>query len=305
MLKNRAEIIKALMALVLLSILWGYNWVVMKFALVDAGAFQFGAMRTFFGALCLILLLILMRKPMKIEQIPSLIVLGILQTCGFTGMIIWALVEGGAGKTAVLTYTMPFWVMILAWPLLKERIQGIQWLAGLLMIVGLLLIFDPSHLGKDRFSMMLAVMGGISWAIAVILAKKMHHRHPNMDLITMTAWQMLFGAIPLVMVAFWVDAPPIHWTGSLISAVIFNAVFCNALAWLLWLYALRRLAAGVASMTSMLAPLIGVLAAWIQLGEVPSLVEGWGMVLIAIALIMISYHAIRQHQEIDPAMGQD
>ncbi|MBU3644469.1 MAG: DMT family transporter, partial [Candidatus Methylopumilus sp.] len=194
---------------------------------------------------------------------------------------------------------------LLAWPLLKERIQGIQWIAGLLMVIGLLLIFDPTHLGKDRFSMLLAVMGGVSWAIAVILAKKMHHRHPNMDLIAMTAWQMLFGSIPLVLVAFWVDAPPIHWSGMLISAVIFNAVFCNALAWLLWLYALRRLAAGVASMTSMLAPLIGVIAAWAQLGEVPSVFEGWGMILIAIALVLISSHAIRQHTEIDPAMGQD
>jgi drug/metabolite transporter (DMT)-like permease len=302
---NRLEMIKALLALLLLSILWGYNWVVMKFALEDAGAFQFGAMRTFFGALCLMLLLLCMRKPMKPEQIPSLIVLGILQTCGFTGMIIWALVEGGAGKTAVLTYTMPFWVMLLAWPLLKERIHGIQWIAGLLMVVGLTFIFDPTHLGKDRFSMILAILGGVSWALAVILAKRMHHRHPNMDLIAMTAWQMLFGSIPLVVVAWLVEAPAIHWTGNLISAVVFNAVFCNALAWLLWLYALRRLAAGVASMTSMLAPLIGVIAAWMQLGEVPTVLEGWGMVLIAIALVLISYHAIKQHEEIDSAMGQD
>ena len=305
MMKNKAEIIKAFLALVILSILWGYNWVVMKYALLDAGAFQFGAMRTFFGALCLLLLLVAMRKPMKIQEIPSLIVLGILQTCGFTGMIIWALVEGGAGKTAVLTYTMPFWVMLLAWPLLKEKIQGIQWLAGLLMIIGLVLIFDPSHLGKDRFSMLLALLGGISWAVAVILAKKMHHRHPDMDLISMTAWQMFFGSIPLVIVAFWVEAPAIHWTGRLISAVVFNAVLCNALAWLLWLYALKRLAAGVASMTSMLAPVIGVIAAWWQLGEVPNVLEGWGMILIAIALVLISQHAIRQHKEIDPAMGQD
>ena len=44
--------LKAFGALILLSVLWGYNWVVMKYALLDAGAFQFGAMRTFLGALC-------------------------------------------------------------------------------------------------------------------------------------------------------------------------------------------------------------------------------------------------------------
>jgi drug/metabolite transporter (DMT)-like permease len=77
------------------------------------------------------------------------------------------------------------------------------------------------------------------------------------------------------------------------------------LAWLLWLYALQRLAAGVASMTSMLAPLIGVIAAWLQLGEEPSIIELWGMALIAVALLIISIHTIRAHHQIEPAMGQD
>ena len=292
-------------ALILLSVLWGYNWVVMKYALLDAGAFQFGAMRTFLGALCLMLVMWAMKKPLKPKELPMLIVLGVLQTCGFTGLIIWALVHGGAGKTAVLTYTMPFWVMVLAWPLLGEKIRGIQWLAVFSSLLGLIIIFDPLHLGGDFFSMSLAVMGGVFWALAVIVAKKLHHRAPHLDLISLTAWQMFFGSLPLVAVALIVDAPPIHWSPRLFAAIGFNAILCNALAWLLWLYALQRLAAGVASMTSMLAPLIGVLAAWVHLGEEPSVLEIVGMLLIGLALVLISFHAMKAHEEIEPAMGQD
>jgi drug/metabolite transporter (DMT)-like permease len=167
------------------------------------------------------------------------------------------------------------------------------------------LIFDPLHVGGDLFSMSLAVIAGVFWALAVILAKKLHHRAPNLDLISLTAWQMFFGSLPLVALAFWVDAPPIEWTPRLFAAIGFNAILCNALAWLLWLYALQRLAAGVASMTSMMSPLIGVLAAWIQLGEEPSRSEIMGMALIGVALIMISVHAMKAHEEIEPAMGQD
>jgi drug/metabolite transporter (DMT)-like permease len=116
---------------------------------------------------------------------------------------------------------------------------------------------------------------------------------------------MFFGSLPLVIVAFWVDAPPIVWSPRLFAAIGFNAIFCNALAWLLWLYALQRLAAGVASMTSMLAPLIGVMAAWIQLGEQPSSFEIVGMLLIGLALIIISLHAMKTQEAIEPAMGQD
>jgi drug/metabolite transporter (DMT)-like permease len=302
---TKSTTLKAFGALLLLSVLWGYNWVVMKYALLDAGPFQFGAMRTFFGALCLMGVLLVLKKPLRPKEVPTLMLLGILQTCGFTGLIIWALVQGGAGKTAVLTYTMPFWVMVLAWPLLGEKIRGMQWLAVFSSLIGLVLIFDPLHLGGDLFSMSLAVMAGIFWALAVILAKKLHHRVPQLDLVSLTAWQMLFGSLPLVVVAFWVDAPPIDWSPRLFAAIGFNAILCNALAWLLWLYALQRLAAGVASMTSMLAPLIGVLAAWIQLGEQPSTSEIVGMLLIGLALIVISLHAMKAHEEIEPAMGQD
>ncbi|MCB5188680.1 DMT family transporter [Methylobacillus caricis] len=297
--------IRAFAALLLLAVLWGYNWVVMKHALDYAGAFQFGAMRTFYGAVCLFALLLLLRKPLRPREIPSLIALGILQTCGFTGLIIWALVEGGAGKTAVLTYTMPFWVMVLAWPLLGERIRGIQWLAALFSVTGLLFILDPLHLGADLFSMMLAILGGVFWAISVIVAKRLHQRVPDIDLMSLTAWQMLFGSLPLVVVAFLVPAPPIQWTANFIGAVLFNAVLCNALAWLLWLYALQHLPAGIASMTSLLAPVIGVLAAWWQLGENPSQGEVIGMLLIGVALLIISIQSMRSKAPVDPAMGQD
>jgi drug/metabolite transporter (DMT)-like permease len=153
--------------------------------------------------------------------------------------------------------------------------------------------------------MYLAILSGIFWALAVIIAKKLHRKVPDIDLLSLTAWQMFMGSLPLVALAFIVDAPPIDWTPRLFAAITFNAVFCNALAWLLWLYALQRLAAGVASMTSMLAPLIGVIAAWLQLGEEPSIIELWGMALIAIALLIISIHTIRAHNQIEPAMGQD
>jgi drug/metabolite transporter (DMT)-like permease len=297
--------IRAFAALILLTIIWGYNWVVMKSALAYAGAFEFAALRTVIGAFCLFAVVLFMRKPLRVKEMPTLILLGILQTSGFTGILIWALVEGGAGKTAVLTYTMPFWVMLLAWPMLGEKLRGLQWPAAILSTMGMLFILDPLHLGTDTFSMLLAVLSGIFWAISVIVAKKLHQRAPDLDLLSLTAWQMFFGSIPLVVVALLVPSAPIQWTPYFIGAVIFNAVFCNALAWLLWLYALQRLSAGVASMSSMLAPVIGVMAAWVQLHEVPNKTELIGMTLIAASLLIISLVSIRKHTPIDPAMAQD
>ncbi|MDP2246868.1 MAG: DMT family transporter, partial [Nitrosomonadales bacterium] len=171
--------------------------------------------------------------------------------------------------------------------------------------MGIVFILDPMHLGTDQFSMALAVLAGISWALAVMLAKKLHQRTPDLDLLSLTAWQMLFGSLPLVVAAFLIPAPPINWTPYFIGAVIFNAVLCNALAWILWLYALQRLEAGVASMVTLLAPVIGVLAAWWELKEQPSHGELWGILLILGSLVIISIRGMKKHQKTDPAMAQE
>ncbi len=295
----------AVAALLLLAVIWGYNWVVMKQALLFIGPFQFGALRTFLAAIFLFVLVRLLNKPLRVGQMARVTLIGILQTSGFTGLIIWALVEGGAGRVAVLTYTMPFWVMLLAWPMLGEKLRGLQWLAALASVSGLICILEPWHLSGSLISHALAIMAGVCWALAVVLAKQLHHSAPEMDLLSFTAWQMLIGSLPLVAVGLLVPAAPIAWNPYLVGAIGYNIVACNALAWLLWLFALRRLPAGVASMISLLAPVIGVLAAWLQLNEIPSRLELTGMLLIGLALGIIAMHSMRRHEEIDPAIGQE
>ncbi len=298
-------VIKAFVALLLLTLIWGYNWVVMKLAVQDASPFQFAALRTFLGALMLFLVLVATRRPLALKEFPTMMLLGILQTCGFTGLLIWALVEGGAGKTAVLSYTMPFWVMLFAWPMLGEKVQGWQWLAVVFALFGIVLIFDPLHIKGDGVSMLMALASGISWAVSAIVSKKLHKRRPDLDLLNITAWPTLLGSIPIIVVALILPAPPIVWSNTFYLTIIYSIFLSGSLAWVLWTYALQRLPAGVASMASMLAPVIGVGAAWIQLGERPSHIELIGMFLIALALVTISVITIRKHSEVDVAQGQE
>ena len=297
--------IKAFAALFLLTLIWGYNWVVMKTAVQYASPFQFAALRTFLGALMLFLVLILTKRPLALKEFPTMLALGLLQTCGFTGLLIWALVSGGAGKTAVLAYTMPFWVMLFAWPMLGEKVQGWQWLAVAFALFGIVLIFDPLHIKGDGFSMFLALLSGISWAISAIVSKKLHQRAPQLDLLNITAWPTLLGSIPIIILALVLPAPPIQWTHTFWLTIIYSIFLSGSLAWVLWLYALQRLPAGVASMASMLAPVIGVSTAWLQLGERPSIMELFGMLSIALALVIISAITIKKHQAVGVAQGQE
>ena len=302
---HKNKIFKAFLALFMLTLIWGYNWVVMKIGVQYASPFQFATLRTLLGSIILFVLIFLTKRPLAIKEFPTMLVLGLLQTCGFTGLLIWALVEGGAGKTSVLTYTMPFWVMLLGWPMLGEKVQGWQWLAVVFALFGIVLIFDPLHIKSDGFSMFLALCSGVSWALSAIISKNLHQRSPDLDLLNLTAWPMFLGSIPILVLALVMPAPPIQWTNTFILTVLFNVVLSGSVAWVLWLYALQILPAGVASMASMLAPVIGVIAAWIQLHEVPKTQELVGMVFIVLSLITISVISIKKHTQIDPAQGQE
>jgi drug/metabolite transporter (DMT)-like permease len=276
-----------LLALGLLALLWGYNWVVMKTAMRYVGPMDFAGLRGALGAILLMFMLWAMGAPMRPKHVVKTIFLGLFQTTGFVGLISWALNSGAAGKSAVLGYTMPFWVIIFGWPFLPDRLRGWQWPAAGLILIGLVLVLELWGGVGDMTSSLLALGAGISWAISVIIFKKIPVETRN-DLLSVTAWQMVYGVVPLVIVAWLTDERPIVWSGYFVGAVAYNAVGGMAIAPLLWLYILQRLPATISGLNALAVPIVGVIAAWIQLGERPSLAEGAGMLLILSGLALLS-----------------
>jgi len=266
-----------------LCLIWGYNWVVMKQALRYCEPFTFSALRCLLGALSLFAVLFIQRRPMSPGSLFCALILGLLQIAGSSGLCVWALVSGNVGKIAVLYYTMPFWLLALAWPVLGERPHGLEWLAVAIAFVGLFLILQPWRFHQQFFSALLAMSAGLSWALAAIWVRRWRKKE-KIDLLPLTAWQMLLGGIPLLLVALWKEDMAVNWTPYFIGALAYNAILVMALAWLLWLYALQELPVGMSSMGTLFVPLIGSLAAWAHLGEFPNVVEGAGMVLILAGL---------------------
>jgi drug/metabolite transporter (DMT)-like permease len=290
-------------ALLLLAFIWGYNWVVMKIGLAYAQPMTFAALRTFLAAVGLIVMLAVLRRPLRPVAVGYTIVIGLLQTTGFVGLLMLALQNGGAGKTSVLTYTMPFWLLLMAWLFLGERVKGIQWVAVGLALAGLLLVLSPWKL-QGTLSSLLAVCGAISWAASAVVVKRLQAKR-HVDLLSLTTWQMLFGSLPLVALALLLDQSGPQWTGVFVLTLAYNVILGNALAWLLWLYGLRTLSAGAAGLATLITPVIGVVAAWLQLGERPDAGEAAGMALIIGALALVTARgmlagrqATRTHDEV-------
>jgi drug/metabolite transporter (DMT)-like permease len=295
---------RAVLALAVLAAIWGYNWVVMKEVLQYAGPLDFGALRNLLGALSVFAVLALLRRPLKPVAPGWMLSLGLLQTTIFTCCVMLALAYGGAGRAAVLTYTMPFWLLGLAWPLLGERVHGLQWPAAAMALAGLLLIMEPWRIHGGLTAGLLATGAGIVWAVSNVIVKRLRAR-VEIDLLRLNAWQMLFGSIALIGIAAAVEQRSLEWTPYLAVALAYNAIPATAFAWLLWVYVLHHLPAGAAGLGSLAIPVVGVLSASIELGERPGATETAGMALILAALGLLSAQALREHRRDEAELAQD
>ena len=277
---------KALVLLALLSLVWSFNWIVMKQVLRDAGPFEFAALRGVLATCVLFAVLALKRVPLAPPPWRAVLPIGLAQTLGFQALVQWALVEGGAGQTALLAYTMPFWVVGVAWVALGERPTRAQLGMIALALAGLALVLEPWHGIGAPLSVALAIAAGLCWAIGTVLSKRVFVRG-QAGVLSLTAWQMLLGSIGLVIVSLAVPERTIAWTPSFIAALAYNALFASGLAWLVWAWVVERLPMHVAGLSSLVIPIMGVLFAWALLGEAPSPAEWCGIALVATALLLV------------------
>ena len=280
-------------AVVVVPAIWGYNWVVMKQGLAYSGPFAFAAWRYALGALILFVALVATRRPLAIRSFGTVVWIGLTQTASNTLFNLLALRTGPAGRSAILSYTMPFFVLAIAWPVLKERPGRLQWIATSVALLGVALIFLS---GIDRWradAAVYSVLAGVTWAVGTVLARRLLSIE-RCDPLTLTAWQMLAAAIALGLAAAVVPERSTDWTPTFLVILAYEVVPATALAWLLWVGVLRRVDATVASFSLLGTPLIGLLSSAALLGERPTPLEAGGMALILVALTLVGPVAMRQ-----------
>jgi drug/metabolite transporter (DMT)-like permease len=263
----------------------------MKIALRHAHPFDFAAIRVGLGAAFLFLIVALQRRPLRLSRYRMAALLGTLQVALFVALSHFALLEAGPGKTSVLVFTMPFWMIVFAHLLIGERMRGAQWVAVAIAFAGLVLIVAPWQLTSLRGSL-LAIAAGSVWAMSAVLSKKWPT--PGADPLLYTAWQLLFGFAWLLLLALTWPHDPIRWNFEIAWALAFSAILATGVGWWLWTYVLLHSPAGIAGLNSLGIPVVAVLASALQLGERPPLLELIGMLMIGAALALLAWLGLRR-----------
>ena len=138
--------------------------------------------------------LLLRGQSLRPPALVPVVLIGLAQTMGFQALVQWALVDGGAGKTALFAYTMPFWVALLGRLLLSDRLSARHVWGIVGAALGLLLIIAPWQGVGGLKPVLLAIAGGFCWGLGTVLSKREFQRG-TVSTLSLTAWQMLFGTL--------------------------------------------------------------------------------------------------------------
>jgi drug/metabolite transporter (DMT)-like permease len=201
-----------------------------------------------------------------------------------------ALAGGGAGRTSVLVFTMPFWTMLMAWPVLHERVRGTQWLAVGFALVGVVLVVEPWQWEGELAPKLWATLSGFGWAAGSIATKYYQRRH-RLDLLNLLAWQMVAGIIPICLIPVVYRLPPAEWNGVYVAALFYAGVVATAIGFILWSAILVWLPAGTASLNMFAIPVIALVSSMLVFDERLTALEWLGIASIGTGLAIVSGRA--------------
>ena len=218
-----------------------------------------------------------------------LVVSALLSIVGFNVCTAFAQLSGSTARATIVTYSMPVWVVLLAWALAGERPDARRWVSVALAVLGLGLLAMPlQSAGASLGGIVFALVASLSWAGGTVFLK----RFPlTVAPLPATAWQLAIGAA--VTLAGWAislgsgggsptvaPAWPEHWFWI---ALGFHVLFAMALGYLVWFDVVARLPGGIAALGTLLVPVVGVTGAMLLLGERPTASDIAGLVLITAA----------------------
>ena len=143
-----------------------------------------------------------------------------------------------------------------AWLWVAERLTG-QVLAGAVAgIVGVLLLVGGAGGTIDVAGVAASAAALLISSAGAVLTKRWADGTP---IVALTAWQLIFGGLALVVVAVAVEGAPPAVDGPGVAGFAFTTLVATALANLCWFAGLTRLRAATVGVVGLLNPVTGVL----------------------------------------------
>jgi len=277
-------------ALVLMALIWGVNFSIVKFGTTLVAPLAYNGLRVMIAAVVLMTIVLAAKTPLPPRRvIVALLTLGVLGNGIYQFFFVQGIARTRAGDAALVVAASPAFIAIIARMRGVERASARRVMGILLSIAGIALVVFATTRGDDGRSSLagdlLVLAGSLSWATYTVLLKPYTE---HVSGIQVSAFTMVGGAVPLFIVALpaiahasWSTVPLLGW-----GALFYSAIFALVIAYLFWYRGVRVIGPTRTAMYSNVQPLIAVIFAWVVLNETPTIWQGIGMVFIMTGLVL-------------------
>jgi len=264
---------------------WGLVWPVNKVLLESLSPLWLMALRSAIATLALFAIAAVRGRqatPLRAD-LPVVLSITLLHMVGFGVFAAWGLQTVPTGRSVVLAYTTPLWVVPGAALFLGERLTARR-LAGVVIgLGGLLVLFNPLAFDWTSREAVLGngaiLLAALLWAASILHIRAHRWTSTPFDLVP---WEMLLATIILLPLAQAMDGPPAtSWDARLTGLMLYAAIPGTAVAYWATAAASRALPAVTTSLGLLATPLVSTVVATFWLGEPLTL-----SLVIAIALIL-------------------
>jgi drug/metabolite transporter (DMT)-like permease len=276
---------RGLLFLAVVVLAWGLTWPVNKVILESLTPIWAVAIRSAIGAVALFALSLAfgrLRPPPR-HDVPVVLSLALLHMVGFGVLASVGLALVPTGRSVLLAYTTPLWVMPGAALFLGERLTARRAIGVLIGLAGLAVLFNPLAFDWQSRDALIGnaamIAAALSWAASILHLRGHRWRSTPFDLLP---WQSALAAVVVTTIALAVDGvPAVAWRGTLIAMLLYAGVPGTALAYWAMAVAGRTLPAVTTSLGLLVTPVVSVVIATLWLREPLT-----GTLVAAIALIL-------------------
>ncbi|MGC4961052.1 EamA family transporter [Gordonia sp. DT101] len=268
-------------------VLWGLNFIAIRLSLDHFPPFFCAALR--FAVMAVPVVLFVRFPTVRVKWFLLYAVgFGILQ---FAFLFLAMNLGMPTGLASLVLQTSAPFTVLLGVLFLRERMSPLQVVGIAVAVVGMIVIgidrAAHSSLGVAAVvPMLLTVLGGLGWAFGNIGSRL---SRPD-DALRMTLWMSVVPPIPFFLMSLVFDGPTAgiesmttlgsHTGLPALAGLAYTVILGTVVGSGLWTHLMSRYPASRVAPLSLLVPVVGITAAWLFLGETPTVIELVGAVTV-------------------------
>jgi len=276
--------------LLLMALIWGVNFSVVKFATEVMSPLAFTGLRVMLAAVVLLCLVFVRGGTFPTRrEILTLMILGMLGNGLYQILFVEGVARTKVGNAALIVAAAPAFIAIMSRAGGIERVSR-RVLLGIALSLGgvIIVVLGSAHASNGNVTLLgtlLVFLGTLCWTTFTVLLQPYARR---LDPIQLSAFTMLGGTLPLLIATpralIATDWSRLGLQGW--GAVFYASVISMGVAYLFWYRGLRVLGPTRTAVYSNLQPVIAILVAWIFLHEAPTVWQGVGTATIMTGLFL-------------------